>query len=294
MRRADRLFQVVQLLRNRSVVTARQLADELLVSERTVYRDIQHLSSAGVPIEGEAGVGYRLRGYDLPPLQFSTHEIEAMALGLRVVEAWTDDQMALAARSARNKLEGVLPEARAGQVRDTALFAPPLSHQPPLVIDMPALRGAIRDRLKIRFAYRDAAGSATRRTVRPFGLAFYGWIWVMASWCELRNDYRAFRPDRMDTLEVLDEAFETPAQGPSLEGYLRHVVRGSGAERPTKISRQTCPDKVSHQQKVSRASHRKASAGLGRRGGRKPRGSRGGGRYARRSPKAGRRAARRP
>lgn len=231
MRRADRLFQVVQLLRNRSVVTARQLADELAVSERTVYRDIQHLSGAGVPIEGEAGVGYRLRGYDLPPLQFGTDEIEAMAFGLRVVEAWTDDELARAARSARAKVEAVLPAGRSAQVRDTALFAPPLTDRPPLAIDLPTLRGAIRERRKVRFDYRDAAGAATCRTVRPFGLAFYGWVWVMASWCELRRDYRAFRPDRMVTLEVLDEDFGASDDAPSLEGFLRHVTRGPEEHR---------------------------------------------------------------
>jgi len=226
MRRADRLFQVVQFLRSRTVVTARQLADELDVSERTVYRDIGHLSAAGVPIEGEAGVGYRLRGYDLPPLHFSTDEIEAMALGLRVVEAWTDDELARAARSARAKVEAVLPDARATQVRDTALYAPPLTDRPPVVIDLPTLRSAIRGRRKVRFDYRDASGAATRRIVRPFGLAFYGWVWVMASWCELRRDYRAFRPDRMVTLEVLEEEFEASDDAPSLEGFLCHVTRG--------------------------------------------------------------------
>ncbi|MEM8997081.1 MAG: HTH domain-containing protein, partial [Acidobacteriota bacterium] len=123
MRRADRLFHIVQFLRNRRVATARQIADEVGVSERTVYRDIQHLSTAGVPIEGEAGVGYRLRGYDLPPIQFSTEEIEAMALGLRVVEAWTDYELAGAARAALAKVEAAVPAARAAQVRRTALFA---------------------------------------------------------------------------------------------------------------------------------------------------------------------------
>ena len=226
MRRADRLFQIVQLLRNRTVVTARQLADELRVSDRTVYRDIQHLSSSGVPIEGEAGVGYRLRGYDLPPLHFNTDEIEALALGLRVVEAWTDDELARAARSARAKVEAVLPEGRSTLVRDTTLFAPPLNDRPQTVIDLPTLRGAIRDGRKVSFDYRDASGSATRRTVRPFGLAFYGWIWMMASWCELRRDYRVFRPDRMLTLEVLEESFETSGSEPSLEGFFRHDTSG--------------------------------------------------------------------
>ncbi|MEM8932892.1 MAG: YafY family protein [Acidobacteriota bacterium] len=227
MRRADRLFQVVQLLRTRTVVTARQLADELRVSERTVYRDIQHLSSAGVPIEGEAGVGYRLRGYDLPPLHFGRIEIEALALGLRVVASWTDDELASAARSALGKVEAVLPDGRSGQVRETALFAPPLTDQPPIAIDLPSLRSAIRERRKIHIEYRDASGRTSERTVRPFGLAFYGWVWVMAAWCELRQDYRAFRPDRMVTLEVLDEVFELAVEAPSMDGYLRYVTRRS-------------------------------------------------------------------
>ena len=227
MRRADRLFQLVQMLRRRSVVTARQLADELEVSERTVYRDVQHLSVSGVPIEGEAGVGYRLRGYDLPPLHFTRAEIEALALGARVVEAWTDAELARAARSALDKVEAVLPPERESQIRDTALFAPPLWRKKPVVIDLPALRSAIRQRRKIRFDYRDAAGAETRRTVCPFGLAFYGPVWVLASWCDLRRDYRAFRIDRMATLETLEETLPTGGEAPSLEGYLRHVTRGA-------------------------------------------------------------------
>ncbi len=227
MRRADRLFQLVQMLRRRTVVTARQLADELEVSERTVYRDVQHLSVAGVPIEGEAGVGYRLRGYDLPPLHFSRAEIEALALGARVVEAWTDPELARAARSALDKVEAVLPPGRENQVRETALFVPPLSHKQAVMIDMPILRLAIRERHKIRFAYCDAVGAETSRTVCPFGLAFYGPVWVLASWCELRSDYRAFRIDRMVKMERLDEYLPTGDGAPSLEGFLRHVTCAS-------------------------------------------------------------------
>ena len=232
MRRADRLFQLVQMLRRRSVVTARQLADELEVSERTVYRDVQHLSAAGVPIEGEAGVGYRLRGYDLPPLHFNRAEIEALALGARVVESWTDAELARAARSALDKVEAVLPPERENQVRDAALFAPPLSHKVPVTIDFPALRSAIRQRRKIRFDYRDAAGAETRRTARPLGLAFYGPVWVLASWCELRRDYRAFRIDRMAELKTLDEHLPTGGREPSLDGFLRHVTRGPDCQEP--------------------------------------------------------------
>ncbi|MEM1203575.1 MAG: YafY family protein [Acidobacteriota bacterium] len=226
MRRADRLFRLVELLRRGSVTTARRLADELEVSARTVYRDIRDLISSGVPIEGEAGVGYRLRGYDLPPLMFSREELDALVLGARIVETWTDPKLARAARAALAKVESALPEGSGGMVRETRLFAPPDHYRLQVEVDLSELRLAIRERRKIRFAYTDAHGADSQRAVRPLGLAFYGPVWILAAWCEMRRDYRAFRPDRMRGMALLEERFE-PDDGPSLDGFL-----GCMAARP--------------------------------------------------------------
>ncbi len=226
MRRADRLFRIVQHLRRRHVVTAKQLAEAMEVSERTIYRDVQDLMASGVPVESEAGVGYRLRGYDLPPLMFDQEEIEAVVLGARMVERWTDPELAAAARRALAKVEAVLPESRSRLLEETALFAPRGYSQTHISVDFAALRKAIRERRKIHFSYQDAEGAGSRRTVRPLALAFFGSVWNLVSWCELREDFRAFRPDRMAELQVLQEAFvEEP--GRTLADFARrHETEG--------------------------------------------------------------------
>jgi predicted DNA-binding transcriptional regulator YafY len=223
MRRADRLFQIVQLLRRRRVLTARELAAEMEVSERTIYRDVRDLSRSGVPIEGEAGIGYLLRDYDLPPLMFSREEVEALVLGARIVESWTDEQLARSARSALAKLEDSLPSRLSGSVAGTALYAPREHQTVPIEIDFAALRCAIRERSKIRFSYSDVKGSRTRRSAWPLGLAFYGPVWVLAAWCELRSAFRTFRPDRMLELAVLDERFEQE-EGRTMEDYVAAMM----------------------------------------------------------------------
>ncbi|MDA8018008.1 MAG: YafY family transcriptional regulator [Thermoanaerobaculia bacterium] len=223
MRRADRLFQLVQYLRRRGVVTARSLAEELEVSERTIYRDMQHLYESGVPIEAEAGVGYRLRGYDLPPLAFTREELEAVVLGLRIVDSWTDDELAAAARRAIGKIEAVLPEGHEQLLHQTPLHAPKDHYRVATHIELSELRLAIREQRKIRVEYVDAKGARTDRVLRPFGLAFYGPIWILAAWCELRQDYRAFRPDRVAAMDVLDESFDS-ASGPSMDGFLCQIA----------------------------------------------------------------------
>lgn len=168
MRRADRLFQIVQILRRRRLTTARHLAECLAISERTVYRDIRDLSASGVPIEGEAGVGYRLRGFDLPPLMFTREEVEALVLGARIVQAWTDPELARAAAEALAKIEGALPRDRSHFVRGTPLFAPADHWREEVTTDFfSRLREAIRDSRKVHFRYTDAGGTTSERTVRP-------------------------------------------------------------------------------------------------------------------------------
>ncbi len=222
MRRADRLFQIVHKLRRNRVLTASRLAAELEVSERTIYRDLRVLSSSGLQIEGEAGVGYRLRDWDLPPLMFDREEIEALVFGVRIVRSWADPDLAEAAQRVLSKVEAVLPDEREADLRETALFAPRLVPGPPIAENLVRLRGAIRERRKVRFAYFDAQGEGSERVVWPLGMVFYGPTWNVASWCELRLAFRAFRPDRMRRLEVLGEHFEATA-GRTMDDYLKLV-----------------------------------------------------------------------
>lgn len=219
MRRADRLFQIIQLLRRRNVATAGWLAGELEVSERTVYRDIRDLMLSGVPIEGEAGVGYVLRrGFDLPPLMFTDAEIEAMVLGARVVTSWGDAGLAKAAADALARVESVLPDRLKARLTGTPLFAPGFHVPQQVAASLTVVRGAIDARRKLRMAYTGADGAGTERTVRPLGLFFWGTTWSFAGWCELRTDFRSFRLDRIGRLDVLAERFQDEA-GRTIDDY---------------------------------------------------------------------------
>jgi predicted DNA-binding transcriptional regulator YafY len=209
MRRADRLFQIVQLLRRKKRTRAVDLAILLGVSERTIYRDISDLVARGVPVEGEAGVGYIMRpGYDLPPLMFNESEIEALLLGARTVQAWSDPELATAAEIAIDKIRAVSPEAIRKQLDLVRLWAPVTDGREPIAIDQAALRRAVRRQQKVRFAYRDVREKKTERTVRPLITALYGTAWLLAAWCEDRKGFRVFRQDRMSEMTVMDETFE--------------------------------------------------------------------------------------
>jgi len=227
MHRADRLFQLVQFLRARRFATGREIALALGVSRRTVYRDIARLRGAGVPIDGEAGVGYRIdRGFELPPLTFNAEEIESLVLGARIVASWGDRELAAAVRSAMTKLEAVLPDPLRRVVLETALFAPGQLSNGAMTRELGVLRRAVGDHRRVRFAYTRADGGGSVRTVRPLALYFWGTKWTLASWCELRRDYRSFRPDRMDDLAVLDEKFDG-SDGIHLQAYLERTERRS-------------------------------------------------------------------
>jgi predicted DNA-binding transcriptional regulator YafY len=221
VRRADRLFEIIQLLRRKPTVKARELSEALEVSERTIYRDIQDLIASGVPIEGEAGVGYVLKaGFDLPPLMFKEQEIEALVLGARIVESWTDAELAEAASDAIAKIEAVIPDRLRGYMANTALVAPSSHHMEPLSFDFAELRRAVRSQLKVHFRYTDVLRQRTERTVRPLSLAYFGPVWVLAAWCELRDDFRTFRLDRIEGFEVTQERFR-PERGKTLHDFLK-------------------------------------------------------------------------
>lgn len=202
-------------------MTAARLARELEVSERTIYRDIRDLQGSGTHIDGEAGVGYSLRaGYDLPPLMFDEAEIQALVLGARIAASFGDQELARASRSVLSKVESVLPRHLKPMLKKSALYAPlPLGAKVSKTL-MP-VRNAVVNKRKLSFAYtRMSDGEKTRRSVRPLGAFFWGKVWTMGAWCELRDDFRNFRIDKMSALEVLDESFEDEP-GKTLNDYLR-------------------------------------------------------------------------
>ena len=222
MRRAERLFQIVQLLRKSRATTATQLAKELEVTERTIYRDVQDLQISGVPIVGEAGVGYALpRGFDLPPLMFSEEEIEALVLGARMVQSWADPDLRRAAEDVIAKVEAVLPSRLKDQIPDAALFAPQFHIRSAMTAALQPLRAAVKEHRKVHFAYEDKKQSKSVRTVQPLGLFYWGAAWSLGAWCEMREGFRNFRVDRMTQVALLDERF-LPTPGRTLRDFFKH------------------------------------------------------------------------
>jgi len=223
MRRADRLFQLVQLIRGRRLTTAAFLAQRLEVSERTVYRDVADLQHQGVPIEGEAGVGYRLGvGFELPPLMFTQDEASALVAAARLAQSWVDPALARDIEAGLGKILSVLPPAARVSAEALALYAPALGLDDVMGARLQALREAVQARQKLRLNYRDVSGDASERTVRPLGCFYWGKVWTLSTWCELRNDFRGFRVDRMDAVEVLPERFRDEP-GKTLADLLRQV-----------------------------------------------------------------------
>jgi predicted DNA-binding transcriptional regulator YafY len=223
MRRADRLFAIVQYLRGRRLTTAAQLAQWLEVSERTIYRDIADLSASGVPVDGEAGVGYRIRaGFDLPPLMFTFDELDALVIGARFVESWGGPALASGARSALAKIAAALPDDKRIALERARLFAPGFFIDPKPGERLDALRHAIVERRFTDLDYKDSGGQATQRRVRPLGLYFWGDAWTLGAWCELRRDFRNFRLDRIEAVRVADAPYPDEA-GKRLEDYVRKM-----------------------------------------------------------------------
>ncbi|AOY92793.1 DNA-binding transcriptional regulator [Cupriavidus sp. USMAA2-4] len=227
-RRADRLFQIVQVLRGRRLTTAALLAQRLGVSERTVYRDIQALSLSGVPVEGEAGIGYRLRAdFDVPPLMFSALEVEAMVAGLRLLKAWGGGALAAAADPALEKLVAALPPARRIAAQQSRIFAPEFVNPAHVRDTFDVVHAALGEQRLLELDYSDAQQRITERVVQPLGLFFWGNAWLLAAWCTARTDYRSFRLDRCRAIRMLEARFhETPER--SLNGFLRAVQASGG------------------------------------------------------------------
>jgi predicted DNA-binding transcriptional regulator YafY len=223
MRRADRLFRIVQFLRLGRMLTAQKLAAKLQVSQRTIYRDVRDLQLSGMPIEGEAGVGYTLRrDMDLPPLMFTRGELTALVLGARLVQAWGGAENVIAAKHALQRVEAVIPPAMRDELDAIVLYSPGFQMPDFLRVRLDVLHGACRGRRAVRFGYAREDGEKSERAVRPLALAFWSGVWTLAAWCELREDFRAFRIDRMEQIEVLERVFEAK-KGQRLEDYLKHV-----------------------------------------------------------------------
>ncbi len=202
-------------------MTARFLAEQLEVSERTVYRDVRDLVSSGTPIEGEAGVGYQLRrDYDLPPLMFDAEEIEALVFGARIVRRHGDERLAKAADQVLSKVQAVLPKRLRPLLRESKLFALRFGDDDKADSEtLSAVRRAAAGQNKLRIDYEKPDGDTSSRTVRPLGLFFWGRTWTLTAWCELREDFRTFRVDRMKKAEALSDTF-TDEDGKTLRDYL--------------------------------------------------------------------------
>lgn len=228
MRRADRLFQIVQYLRGGRLVTAASLAGRLEVSERTIYRDIADLQSTGVPIDGEAGVGYIMReGFELPPLMFSRDEIVALVTGARLARAWGGATIARAAEEALVKIQAVLPDNAKGRVAQTQIHAPDFMMRQEVRERFDVLEQAADQRRIVEIRYQDADGTSTARRIRPLGLWFWGKVWTLAAWCELRVDFRTFRLDRIETIAQTPDQFRLE-RGRTLADYYRLKERDDG------------------------------------------------------------------
>ncbi len=221
MRRADRLLKIVHFLRRRRrAVTAKRIAEEFDICTRTVYRDIQDLMDSGVPITGEAGVGYVIdRQYYLPPVTFDADELEAIGLGISMVRQWTDDNFSAKANSALEKIHAILPTNLQGEMQQITTYSMPTRVTLPWTVSFSGLRECIRTRRKIYIEYSDEGKRVTSRMLRPLALIFFSPVWLLVSWCEMREDFRNFRLDRIHVLEYCDETFEDE-EGKNLTAYM--------------------------------------------------------------------------
>ena len=223
MRRADRLFEIVQILRGRRLTTAHYLAERLGVSDRTIYRDVQDLSLSGVPILGEAGVGYALKkGFDLPPLMFDYDEVEALLIGARMASAYGGKELAKSAVRAMEKIAAVLPDNRRAALETTQVYVPDFHIDRKVAGRFEQLRQAIRARQFVYIDYLTEDKRESRRELRPVALHFWGERWTLAAWCELRQAFRMFRLDRMRELKIRDRTFRDEP-GKTIADFLRQI-----------------------------------------------------------------------
>ena len=234
MRRTDRLFQIVQLIRGRRLTTAAFLARRLEVSERTIYRAVADLQHQGVPIEGEAGVGYRLgQGFDMPPLMFTADEARALVASVRMAQVWQDPALAQASQVALGKILSALPAASRVAAQSMAVYAPPIGLEPLAQTTLQTLREAAQAHRKVNVQYRDVSERLTLRILRPLGCFYWGKVWTLAAWCETRDGFRSFRLDRIVSVGLIDgkngQFKDEP--GKRLADYLRSTAPAGVQEK---------------------------------------------------------------
>jgi predicted DNA-binding transcriptional regulator YafY len=206
MRRAERLFRLVDEMRTRRVSRAEDLAEQFEVSVRTIYRDIAHLQASGLPIDGEAGVGYLLRpGFDLPSITFTSEQVDALAVGLSFAESLDDPDLALAAREARAKIQAGLPDPKARKLADAPFYSLRRSTGAPALAGL--IREAIRVRRIVRMTYQNGGGQQSERHVQPLAIWALADGWMFSGWCELRQGFRTFRFDRITRLALTGTTF---------------------------------------------------------------------------------------
>lgn len=237
MRKSDRLFQLTNVLRSHQPISAKRLAVKLMVSERTIYRYIDDLSVSGVPVYGEPGVGYRLsEGFELPPLNLSPNELEALITGVNFVASLTGESLAASANSLLSKIEASLPNRSKTEKPELggaeSVHDSQISHRDNRIIRIPVsyrdsdiyrlwqtAHSAIELKCWLRITYKSLAGDTTERRVFPLGLFYWGGKWTLGCWCELRSEYRDFRVDRILEMESF-EYMGTLPDGISLQAYM--------------------------------------------------------------------------
>jgi predicted DNA-binding transcriptional regulator YafY len=230
VRRTDRLFEIIQIISDGRLHLARDIAEKLEVSVRTIYRDIDTLVASGVPVEGERGVGYLLREpIHLPPLTLTAEELEALHFGMAVAAEAAEPALQKAAASLLAKIDRALPASRRVNPHRWGFAVYPLKTAAGGHPHLPVLRRAIRGKHKLRLRYRNPGDAAAeKREIRPLQVEFWGWAWTLTAWCELRDDFRVFRVDRIESAELLPGTF-TDEPGRSLADYLRLMDSPEGS-----------------------------------------------------------------
>lgn len=219
MRRTDRLFDIIQILRDGRLHRAQDMADTLEVSVRTIYRDMDTLVASGVPVQGERGVGYMItEAISLPPLTLTVEELEALNLGMAIVAEAADATLKAAALSLADKIDAVLPERTVSDADKWKFAVYPFADAVRGFAQMPTLRAAIRARQKLRLTYHSKGDRITTRTIRPLHMEYWGRVWTLTTWCELRNGFRVFRVDLIQAAEALPEMF-VDEPGKRLQDY---------------------------------------------------------------------------
>ena len=219
MRRTDRLFDIIGILRDGKLHRAQDIADRLEVSVRTIYRDMDTLVASGVPVQGERGVGYMaVNAITLPPLTLSSEELEALNLGMAIVAEAADPGLKSAALSLADKIDAVLPLQTVAEADAWKFAVYPFADAARGFAHMPTLRSAIKSRQKLQLSYRRIDGVLTDRTIRPLHMEYWGRVWTLTAWCEAREDFRVFRVDLIEAAQALPALF-VDEPGKRLQDY---------------------------------------------------------------------------